>query len=782
MPPTRICRGGTSIGWNVTGDSEPTPVDYDGHDTLVAAIAVGTGGAGGADDRELRFTYTYANAFAPTYGHLTDPITLPARQITMKSSAWWSPGQTCVLDQYRWTRGTDGATSARSVGSYIRSKSPAVMTTTFQASTTDVYATALLDYDTKKPVENVTIVTSITPYPGVGDGLNKFSGVAPGCKWAAVKVFGRDDSSASSSDMTKGLDELAKKSTEKNIKIVNISVGYNLLGIPGESTSLRDKVNTMVNNGVIVVVAAGNGANDGFEVFRKMADPARAALAITVGASNDENVLTEYSTYGFTMPRSNIGEDFKPDLIAPGGSFLYTALMSADSSSSDGMDVDKEPDDYASGVGTSFSAPFVSGSAALVINAMEAKGIKWKFGSKDQPLYVKMLLCATASETNANRESKEFNPTLDRTAAGPEGFPVGKDRHEGYGLINPDAAVEAICQTYAGGSTVTDTLGGNAYAKRVWARTIQLKAGSDIDVLLDNPAGADFDLYLYSTVPSDTGAPVILASSTAVDKGADESIHYAPTANVAALLVVKRVSGTGAFTLSSTQAGPPTAVDAQVSCAYNASTTITLKATDDGKPIPPGAISYTILSKPAHGSLELPAGTAITTVPTKLPADKVVYKPTANYLGQDTFTFSADDGGTAPFGGNSNTATVKITVVKEITVELQVNSSTDDVSCLQGSTNQSLTNKSLGIGFHLVGMRFSGVTIPPGSTINRASLKICASLWPGSGGGRPHQRGSHRRCGDLWHQQPGDRAIDHHDGLDRLEMGPGPALVGERVV
>jgi len=47
----------------------------------------------------------------------------------------------------------------------------------------------------------------------------------------------------------------------------------------------------------------------------------------------------------------------------------------------------------------------------------------------------------------------------------------------------------------------------------------QLKAGCDIDVLLDVPTGADFDLYLYSAVPSDTGTPVILASSTLVDKG-----------------------------------------------------------------------------------------------------------------------------------------------------------------------------------------------------------------------------------------------------------------------
>ena len=716
---------GRNVYWiDFTVDNEPAPVDYDGHDTLVAGIAVGTGVAGGADDRELRFTYTFYDPYYLTWGHQTDPITLPARQITMKSSAWWSPGQTCIIDQYRWTRGTDGATSTKEAGNYIRSKSPGVLTNTFMGSTNDIFATVLMDYDTRKPVENVTIVTSINPYPGVGDGFNKFSGVAPGCKWAAVKVFDRDGN-ASSSGMTKGLDEFVKKSVEKNIKIVNISVGYSILGIPSENTSVRDKVNTMVNNGIIVVAAAGNGANDSFELFRKMADPARASMAITVGASNDENTLTAYSNYGFIMPRTNVGEDFKPDVIAPGGSYLYTGMMSGDSGTSDGLGMDKEPNDYASGVGTSFSAPFVSGCAALVINAMEAQGTKWTFGSSNQPRYVKMLLCATASETNAQRENKQFNPTLSRAAAGPEGYPAGKDQQEGYGLINPDAAVEAVCQTYAMGSVATGDLGGNSAAKRVWARTVNLKAGCDITVSLTNPAGADFDLYLYSAVPSNTGTPVLLASSTLTKSGDPESLQYSPTADGPALLVVKRVSGAGTFSLNSTQAGPPTAADVQANCAFNGSTTITLKATDDGKPTPPGAISYTILSKPAQGKLELTNGTAITNVPAKLPADKVVYRPNADYLGQDSFTFNADDGGTAPFGGQSNTATVKITVVKEMTVEYQVMASADDAFSSKGSTTQGLTDKWLGVGMHLAGMRFNNVKIPQGSSIIRATLKIC---------------------------------------------------------
>ena len=715
---------GRNVYWkDFSDDSEPAPVDFDGHDTLVVGVASGTGAAAGADAGELRFTYA---DFWADYGHMVEPIWLPSGPVTLKSQATWTGG-TASLIHSAWTRGTSSA-NLRIVGSYSKGMSPQTLTNTFTPSSQEIVNIVLADLDSQKDLDNVVITNSVTPYPGVGDGFNKFRGVAPGCKWAAAKVYDRDGY-AGSTDFTAAMDDLVLVRKQKYIKVMNISHGLDLLGLPLESTSLRDKVNTIVKNGIVVVAAAGNGATGPSETFRKMADPARAAQVITVGATNDENIMTEYSTYGFFSPRKNLGEDYKPDIVAPGGSFYYTAIMSADSGTSDGVNEDKVPDDYAAQVGTSFSAPFVAGCAALVIQAMEQQGVKWKYDSDEQPRYVKMLLCATASETNAKREGtdKNLNPTLERTAGGPNSFPPGKDQHEGYGLINPDAAVEAVCQTYAAGSTVTADLGGNTYAKRVWARTIQLKAGCDIDILLDNPTGADFDLYLYSVVPSDTGAPVILASSTQVDKGADESLHFAPTANLAALLVVKRVSGAGTFTMRSTQAGPPAAADAQASCGFNASTTITLKATDDGKPNPPGAISYTILSKPAHGGLELPNGTAITTVPTKLPADKVVYRPTTNYLGQDSFTFSADDGGTAPFGGKSNTATVKITVVKEMTLEVQVNRSTDDAYCPRWGATQLLTDDWLSIGQHLAGMRFNGITIPPGSTIKRASLKICAS-------------------------------------------------------
>jgi len=260
-----------------------------------------------------------------------------------------------------------------------------------------------------------------------------------------------------------------------------------------------------------------------------------------------------------------------------------------------------------------------------------------------------------------------------------------------------------------------------------------LTKGVDIDLTLDNPPAADFDIYLYSATPSSTGTPVLLAAGTKTNAGQDESLRYTPTGSGKGVLVVKRVAGAGTFTLRSTQtqAGPPVATSMQVTGGINAPVTITLQATDDGRPIPPGALSYTIASLPKYGRLESPTtGAAITTVPTKLtnPANKVVYRPNKDRAGDDSFTFYAHDGGTAPLGGASNTATVKITIVKEITVEYQVSDGMDDAHGIKWGMQQTTGDPTLLVGQYAAGMRFREVQVPQGAQIKSATLKIYSYL------------------------------------------------------
>ncbi len=198
------------------------------------------------------------------------------------------------------------------------------------------------------------------------------------------------------------------------------------------------------------------------------------------------------------------------------------------------------------------SSPFVAGCAALVIDALKQRGTNWSFSSSQHARLVKMLLCATSSESNTNRESTTNNPTLQRATAGPHRYPIGKDRFEGYGMVNPDAAVEAATLSYTPGVVAVDTLGSNANDKRVWARSVQLASGVNFSVNLTTPSTGDFDVHLYSCTPSAYGTPILLASGTLAGSGVAESFNFTPSIATNALLIVKRISGSGTFSLVGT--------------------------------------------------------------------------------------------------------------------------------------------------------------------------------------------------------------------------------------
>lgn len=402
--------------------------------------------------------------------------------------------------------------------------------------------------------QNAVITNSLSPYPASNDDFNGLRGVAPGCRLACVKVSKSGDPNFINTN--KALQKLVERNKALNLRVMNLSYGQ---GRGGKDETERQEVNNAVGrNGIVVVVAAGNDGTvpqkDTESELGTIGDPGRAALALTVGASNDKNQLTDYSSWGFSNPDlTGVLEDYKPDLIAPGGSSYYSGIMSVDSGSSDGFFEDQQQWDYRSVQGTSLSAPFVAGCAALVIDAMEQAdpNLEWDFTSSRHALFVKMILCATATETGENRENDRFNPTLQRAENGPNGFPPGKDPNEGYGIVNPDAAIEAVYMTYEWDAIDSNSLGSGPTDKRAWARRVSLSPGRTYSLTLYNPLDGDFDLYLYSGEPSSTGTPQILASSTNPDVDVDELLSYTATeADSRAILVVKRISGFGEFRLN----------------------------------------------------------------------------------------------------------------------------------------------------------------------------------------------------------------------------------------
>ena len=113
---------------------------------------------------------------------------------------------------------------------------------------------------------------------------------------------------------------------------------------------------------------------------------------------------------------------------------------------------------------------------------------------------------------------------------------------------------------------------------------------------------------------------------------------------------------------------PPGASGANLSTAVGVPLDITLNATDDGLPDPPAILTYILTALPAAGNTLVDLGNGHVILPAELPytlvnhGNRVRYTPAPAYSGADTFQFKANDGGMPPEGGDSNTATVSISV------------------------------------------------------------------------------------------------------------------------
>lgn len=169
-------------------------------------------------------------------------------------------------------------------------------------------------------------------------------GVAPGARLWAVKVL-NSQGSGYTSGIIDGIDWVVQRG---DIEVINMS-----LGGPGVSTAYASAIDSAVASGVVVVVAAGNDADDANNY-----SPAYVPSAITVSALSDgdgtpggngtiscrtdeDDTLANFSNYGTAV-----------DIIAPGVCILSTYPL--------------ERGEYASISGTSMAAPHVAGAAALL--------------------------------------------------------------------------------------------------------------------------------------------------------------------------------------------------------------------------------------------------------------------------------------------------------------------------------------------------------------------------------------------------------------------------------
>jgi subtilisin family serine protease len=271
----------------------------------------------------------------------------------------------------------------------------------------------------------------------VGDGHDsggRRRGIAPGATLLVEKVL---DASGRGyiSNVIAAIDYAVANKDALHIRIINLSVAANVYE-SYETDPLTLAARRAVEAGIVIVSAAGNSGilGDGTVHFGGIGAPGNAPWVLTVGASSHNGTVDRSDdTIAPFSSRGPAAVDFqaKPDIVAPGVGiesiadpnstlFLQKPAMRLWGT----VPTVNEP--YLSLSGTSMSAPVVSGTIALMLQADPAL----------TPNLVKAVLQFTA-------ESKAPLTAL----------------AEGAGFLNARGAVELAQALAAGGSLATSAAG-----------------------------------------------------------------------------------------------------------------------------------------------------------------------------------------------------------------------------------------------------------------------------------------------------------------------------------
>ncbi|WP_407646762.1 S8 family serine peptidase [Fluctibacter halophilus] len=261
-------------------------------------------------------------------------------------------------------------------------------------------------------------------------------GVYPGVDLHIVKIFNDQGNWTYASDLIDGIDQCQTAGAN----VVNMSLGGG-----SSSTAESNAMQTFVNQGVMLVAAAGNDGNSSFSY------PASYDAVISVAAVGSNESRASYSQYNSQV-----------EIAAPGSSVYSTY-----------------PDNsYATLSGTSMATPHVAGAAALV----------WSFFPSCSNEEIRAALNATAKDKGSSGRDTQYG----------YGIVQAKDAYDYLNTYGCEGSGNGGGGGGGGGvDPVNGELTGLAGARRAWDRyTWDIPAGVTTMTVSISGGSGDADLYM----------------------------------------------------------------------------------------------------------------------------------------------------------------------------------------------------------------------------------------------------------------------------------------------
>lgn len=544
------------VGWydanDRYGDLGDAPRDQQGHGTHVSSIMGGTGRASVIDSDTVTEDEPHAilaagdvltyeveaqvgtGVFGSAYGETIGLVIEGPDGQTLDESDF-QEGDATVIDD----KSLDGSNIVVDTPT-IHESGTATYTVSVRPKSGETVAAGR--------VQRVSVGAFTDPDGTVGDrangGSSLHTGLAP--NQSLIGLGGLSDPTL---DLGKNAEWFAETF---NLRSINMSWGY-LGGAPvgaaGGTLSfgIVEAIKRMAEGGILTVAAAGNSNTPA----NGNSAPAIADEAISVVSTGPFDGIVDYSSGGLgAVDEDELDYYLKPDVTAPGGA--STDLINA---AKNGDPTEPESDqppirDYIEKAGTSMASPYVNGVAGLVAEAMEfdapaSIALPEPVNTDYEDLKrLKEVILATASETvfTAAPYHKAHVPTYDFG---------DRDPYEGFGRVNPDAAVDAVSRKLSGSTSEVvgldipeDSRAVAGYVKSgpgTLSATVEFTrySGGNKSAAKGDP---HIDVFVYDAEqPGENGEPTIVASAQGVEGDATASASFGRNAEEQVYYVVAKL-------------------------------------------------------------------------------------------------------------------------------------------------------------------------------------------------------------------------------------------------